>query len=219
MCNTLTAKRRIDEVDDRESKVPRLDTSTTADLLKFVVNNLVDQRNLPEFPAICLEVVHDVISPILNEGIKDGFILAQQTNDGKMLVAVLALAALCATQGLNDVQEQRAKSDVGRQFGSKDWLSWIKTKPSKDIKTTKWSMLKPYFDTAPKEVAEDDKLDQHIVDCFMEHDVMSCCSTDVFNDCTICGASYEKSNLQFYRCIECDIDLCSNCEGRRFNYK
>ena len=220
MCNT-TAKRRSDEVDDRDGKVPRLDTSTTADRLRFVINNLIDQRNKAEFPAICLEVVHDVIAPILNEGNKDGFIFAQQTTEGKTLVAVLALAAMVASQGLNDVQEQRAKSDVGRQFGSKDWVSWAKTKPSKEIRTTKWSNIKPYFETEPQQpqVIEDDQLDQSIVDCFQQHDVMSCCSTDVFGDCAICGAAYENSNLQFYRCIECDIDLCATCEARRYNYQ
>ena len=206
-------------IDDREIKVPRLDATPTADRLRLVVNRLVDQKNLPNFPALCLEVVHDHIAPILNEGNKDSFVLAQQTSDGKMLIAVLILAALCATQGLNDVQEQRTQSDVGRLFGSKDWLSWAKAKPSKDIKTSRWSNIKHYFDTAPQEVAEDDQLDQKIIDCFQQHDVMSCCSTDVFDDCAICGASYEKSNLQFYRCIECDIDLCSNCEVRRYNYQ
>ena len=217
MCNTLTVKRKINEIDVISNKVQRIDETT--DLLRFVVNNLVDQRNLPNFPALCLEVVHDVIAPILNEGNNDGFILAQQTNDGKTLVAVLTLAAMVATQGLNDVQDQRFKSDIGRHVGSKDWISWAKTKPSKEIRTAKWSMLKPYFDTAPSESDEDDQLDQKIIDCFMEHDVMSCCSTDVFDDCAICGTSCEKSNLQFYRCIECNLDLCSNCEVRRYNYK
>ena len=214
MCNTLSSKRKSDEIDDR-------DTTTTADRLRFVVNNLIDQRNLPEFPALCLSVVHDHIAPILNEDNKDTFILAQHTNDGKTLVAVLALAAMVASQGLNDVQNQRSKSDVGRQFGSKDWLSWAKTKPSKKIRTTKWSNIKPYFETEPQQpqVIDDDELDKHIVDCFMEHDVMSCCSTDVFDDCAICGISYEKSNLQFYRCIECDVDLCATCETRRYNYQ
>ena len=193
----------------------------TAGRLRIVVNKLVDQKNRSDFPVLCLEVVHDVIAPILNEGNKDSFVLAQHTNDGKKLVAVLALAAMVATQGLTDVQNQRAKSDVGRQFGSKDWLSWVKAKPSKEIRTTKWSNIKPYFQTEPQQhqVILDDELDQSIIDCFQQHDVMSCCSTDVFDDCAICGASYEKSNLQFYRCIECDIDLCSNCETRRYNYQ
>ena len=122
-------------------------------------------------------------------------------------MAVLLLAAMCATQGLNDVQEVRAKSDVGRAFGSKDWVSWAKTKPVKDMKTTKWSNIRPYFETEPANIV-DDQLDQTIVDCFMEHDVMSCSSNDSFDECAICKTQYDNNNLKFYRCLECNIDLC-----------
>ena len=210
------------EREDSLAKQQRKDDVQVSDELRLIVQTLIERRNHSNFPAICLEAAHDKIAPLLNQQQKDTFGLPQQSSDGKNLVAVLLLAALCATQGLNDVQEQRAKGDLGRHFGSKDWVSWAKTKPSKDIRTTKWSMIKPFFETEPQQTqntVDDDHLDERIVECFMDHEVMSCASNDIFDECAVCHSAYDQSKLKFYRCLECDIDLCACCEERRTNYQ
>ena len=60
----------------------------------------------------------------------------------------------------------RQRNSITRPFGSKDWLSWSKAKPTNDIRTTKWSMLNETEPQQTQNIDDTDQLDQNIIECF-----------------------------------------------------
>ena len=221
----MCPKRPLDIIEQKANKLQKIDPAV--DQLRQLVSTLIQQRSDPDFPLLCLEIVQNSIAPILNQQSKDNFLLAQQEAIGKNLCFVLLLAAVCACEGLEGVHAERNSFDQSLQLGTRNWISWIRgarnSEALKDLKTTHWSKLRPFFDNhpiqQPEDVTNDIELDNNIVQCFQDHEDMSCASTDIFDHCECCHISADNSDVAFYRCHICDLDLCANCEERRINYQ
>jgi hypothetical protein len=154
------------------------------------------------------------IAPLLNSPLntRDMLVLRQETGPGRNLALVLLLAAACATKGLTALQADRSDYDMSRVVGSKNWLSYAKvTKKTvfSRFNVNRWSNVKEHFgneqpvsDSDEYSDSEAAELDESIVKCFQEHEVMSITTLDGvdFDLCDGCGATYSQCGQRFYRC-------------------
>jgi len=211
----------------RPAKLRKADCA--AEHLKVIVNQLLDQRDQPAFPAVCLETVRKSIAPLIDEyATRDTILLPQQDASGKSLNCILLLAAACAIEGLEALTQSRKQFDDGRRFATRNWVSWTraarKVSPClRSLQASRWSKTRCYFaspaSAATKDEAELLDLDDAIVACFTNHEVESLPDLDAFDECYICHGDFDDLDLAFYRCHPCGIDLCACCEERRVNFK
>lgn len=206
---------------------------TAAEHLKAIVQQLLEQRGQPDFPAACLKTVRQSMAPLIDEhAIRDTILLPQQEAAGKSLNCILLLAAACAGEGLEALVQERKRFDEHRHSGTRNWVSWVraarKVSPClSSIKASRWSQVKAYFASPASATTNDDgallddtiDLDDTTVACFTSHEVESLPDLDWFDECYVCHGAFDELDLAFYRCHLCGIDLCAACEERRVNFR
>lgn len=200
-----------------------------AEELRAIVLALLERRAESHFPVACLETVHQVIAPMIEEHAqRDTILLPQQDAVGKSLKCILVLAAACAVEGMTGLVRVRAMFDQSRLMPTRNWISWLRaaqqsTPCLKDLRTTKWSFIRGYFaEPEHGDCTDDDdmtNLDDAIVKCFMDHEVESLPDLVDFVDCAVCHRDFADVDLVFYRCQRCELDFCAECEERRVNFK
>jgi hypothetical protein len=219
--------------DDGQLDDKQLSKGALAQLLRGAVAKLVVDRHEPTFPLHCVRTVRREIAPMLDSdhNIRDSIILRRDTGPGRSLALILMLAAACATVGMGTLRAERAQYDLTRLIASRNWLSYTKaTKRTYFSRFTlnRWSSIKecfnddqPVSDSDEYDDSEATELDESIIKCFQEHDVMSISTLDGvdFDLCDGCGASFNTCGQRFYRCEICDLDVCATCEERRVNYQ
>lgn len=189
--------------------------------LKGVLTKLLVWKTEKDFPLKCAVAVIDEVRPILDgvENKRDTLMLRAETGSGKNLAAVLLLAAAVMNHGMHALLMERAAFDETRTARTRNWIGWVKrvrrTSPLFScFSVNHWSSIRSIIIVGAPDISET------VVSCFKDHnDVMSISTLDDDDlSCDCCGVSWIKCRYQFYRCKDCDIDVCANCEDRRINF-